>query len=254
MHYIRVKYKQIQLYQASKAKNMNLTTSFFQDFIHLIYPNLCYACLATQPPKGEIICTTCQYELQISQMHLQESNEVVEKFWGRVPIEAGGSMYSFRQASKTQQLIHHLKYKGKKEVGILLGQWYGRVLIQSSHFQKIDCIVPVPLHPKKQRIRGYNQSDQFAIGLSESMQKPWFADGLVRTVHSKSQTQKTREERFKNVANVFQVGKPAMLSGKRILLVDDVLTTGATLESCVRQLLTLRGTTVSLAVIAMSKS
>lgn len=232
---------------------MATLSQWADDFISLLYPRLCYACLKEQPPKGDIICPSCQYDLVISDMHLDRENEVTEKFWGRVNIQAGAAMYPFSKAGKVQQLVHHLKYYGKKEVGIQLGEWYGRVLRESPNFQAIDLIIPVPLHPKKQRLRGYNQSDQFAMGLSTTFQKPWLANGLVRKVHSKSQTKKTRAERFQNVANVFHIEQPQALEGKHLLLVDDVLTTGATLEACAGKLLELEGVRVSLVVIGVAK-
>jgi len=233
---------------------MNLLKRYFQDFIDLIYPKLCLSCLEATPAPDHILCVSCQYELVPTTTHLEQDNEVVEKFWGRIPIAAGAAMYTFTKAGKVQRLIHQLKYKGKQEVGLHLGRTYGRLLMASPLFRRVQVIVPVPLHQKKLKLRGYNQSDSFAEGLSETTQIPWKRNGLKRVIHSKSQTQKTREERFKNVEEVFQVEDVESLKGKHILLVDDVLTTGATLEVCASKLLELPNTKVSIAVIAIAKN
>jgi ComF family protein len=151
-----------------------------------------------------------------------------------------------------QHLLHQLKYRGKKEIGVLLGRQLGRQLSDSALFKELDLIVPVPLHPRKQRLRGYNQSEMFAMGLSQGLRIPCVKDGLRRVVHAGSQTQKSREERAEKIKDYFEVKRPDLLSGKHILLADDVMTTGATLEVCAGCLLKQTGTKVSLATIAMA--
>jgi ComF family protein len=232
---------------------VGLVKSLLEDFLSLFYPRLCLACQQEAIQLGQITCITCEYTLQNIELdlHLEKQNKVTEKFWGRVQIKYGAALYPFTKDGRTQKLIHQLKYKGKKEIGVLLGKRMGRKLKEVAHFRDVDFIIPVPLHPKKLRIRGYNQAALIAEGLSQSMQIPHLSNGLVRSIHSKSQTKKTREERFKNVESVFQIGEPSLLEGKHILLVDDVLTTGATLESCALQLLALPNTTISIAVIGL---
>lgn len=151
-----------------------------------------------------------------------------------------------------QRLMHNLKYNGKKEIGIALGKQFGHQLRRSPLFANVECIVPVPLHPIKLRTRGYNQSEMFARGLSDSMRLPCLPNGLRREVHAESQTKKSREERVTKLQETFRVNLPDAMSGKHILLVDDVLTTGATLEVCAAQLLALPGTQVSMATIAIA--
>lgn len=172
--------------------------------------------------------------------------------WGRAEIQTAAALFLFTKGSRVQHLIHHLKYDGKKEIGVSLGRKFGFQLKRSPLFSQIDLIVPVPLHPRKQKIRGYNQSELFAAGLSESMGIPYLKDGLKRVVHSESQTKKSREERVTKIKEVFAVNKRDLLSEKHILLVDDVMTTGATLEVCATLLLGIPGTKVSLATIAIA--
>jgi ComF family protein len=163
-------------------------------------------------------------------------------------------MFHFVKGGKTQHLLHQLKYQGKQQVGVLLGEWYGRELKKSPWFQSVEAIVPVPLHPRKERQRGFNQSDTFARGLARTMGVPWYKNGLRRKAYTETQTQKGRMERFGNVEAVFEVGEPINLKDKHILLVDDVITTGATLEACTHTLLQLPGVKVSLAAIAIAGS
>ena len=223
------------------------------DFISLFFPNLCLACGKNNPVKKELICISCQYRLPKTQYHLEKENPFTERFWGRLKLETGAALYHFFKGGRAQQLIHQLKYKEKPEVALKLGIYYGQILKEIPHFQEVDLIVPVPLHPRKEHQRGFNQSDQFARGLSESMEKPWLKKALKRISHSPSQTQKTRFERLKNVMSAFELDQSHKLQFKHILLVDDVLTTGATLESCGLKILEVPGTRLSMATIAMAR-
>jgi ComF family protein len=224
----------------------------FEDLLSLFFPHLCLACEYNAPPYGEHICASCKATLPESDFHHRKDNPFTEKFWGRIHLYAGTAMYLFTKESRVQHLIHNLKYKGKQEVGTILGQKLGTVLRQAPIFDGIDVIVPVPLHIRKQRIRGYNQSEVFAAGISETFGKPCIGDAMRRVVHSASQTRQSREARLHNVGEVFEVNKPKTLEGKHILLVDDVLTTGATLETCAGRLLELPDTRVSMATIAIA--
>lgn len=234
--------------------NMNIALRVFDDFLSLFYPRLCLACGKGLPPTKEVVCVSCQYHLPKTKFHLEKENPVTEIFWGRIKIESAAALYHFSKGGKTQQLIHKLKYKGKKEVGIKLGRLYGVQLKEATFFKSVDCIVPVPLHPRKEFKRGYNQSDQFAIGLSQTMEIPWYKNALIRNTESDSQTRKSRIERFKNVGRVFEVYKPKLMINKHVLLVDDVITTGATLEACAEQILEVPGTKVSIVTIAKGSS
>jgi len=219
---------------------------------YTFYPKLCLACNYKAPPIDEWVCLSCKLKLPETNFHLDKENEFVERFWGKVKIESGASLYFFKKGNRTQNIIHSLKYKGRYQIGVILGRIYGRKLKKAAHFEGIDCIVPVPLHWKKLRKRGYNQSLAFAEGLSESMELPVISNGLMRIENSKSQTRKSRIDRLENVETVFQVKKPTSLAGKHLLLVDDVLTTGATLEACAKAILKISNTKVSIATIAMA--
>ncbi len=222
------------------------------DLSYLIYPHLCLACSKNAPPYNEDICTECAATLPLSHFHKEKENPFTEKFWGRIDLHTGAAMYLFTKQSRVAHLIHNFKYNGKKEIGILLGNRYGHALKREPHFQEVDCIVPVPLHWRKERGRGYNQSEMFGNGLSESMDIPCIKDGLERLSFTDSQTKKTRMDRLANMDGVFKVKKPKRLEGKHILLVDDVLTTGATLEVCAAELLKVKGVKVSMVTIAMA--
>lgn len=223
-----------------------------EDFIGLIYPRLCLACGQNLPARQDDFCLTCHHKLPKTDYHLERENRFTERLWGRVPLVAGAAMLIFRKGGLTQQIIHRLKYDGKREVGIRLGEMYGRQLLSSSSFYGLDAIIPVPLHPRKEKIRGYNQSAMFAQGLSNSMAIPCWNDVLKRTAHSASQTKKGVLSRIENVDNIFEVTNPNMLNEKNILLVDDVLTTGATLEACAQALLAKANVKISMATIAIA--
>ncbi len=226
--------------------------SILNDFLSLFFPNLCLACSEETPSPGSIVCVRCKAELPQTNFHLEKENPFTERFWGRISLHSAASLYYFSKGSSTQKLIHNLKYKGRKKVGIELGNTLGYLLKEAPLFRTVDLIIPVPLHPKKERKRGFNQSDLFAQGLSESMKIPWLKNGLKRKSFTETQTQKTRMERFENVLRVFEVEDEKALQGKHILLVDDVITTGATLEACALKILKVPDTRLSLATIAFA--
>lgn len=192
----------------------------------------------------------CIFKLPKTNFHKDKENPIAKIFWGRVSVESAASFYSFGKGGKVQHLIHQLKYKGKKEVGVSVGKLYGQELKASDNFNLIDIIVPVPLHKKKLRKRGYNQSQYFAEGLSQTMNVDTDCKSLFRALASETQTRKSRFNRWKNVESVFQLKDSISLIGKHILLVDDVITTGATLEACAHTLLQIPGVKISIVTIA----
>lgn len=222
------------------------------DFFNLIFPVTCAACGNVLINKERIICLSCNYNLPRTNFHLEPDNPVAVIFWGRVRIEHATAFYFFNKASKFRHLIHELKYKGRKDIGIELGRIFGYEMIKSPGFRLIDLVLPVPLHKKKLRKRGFNQSECIARGISEAMNKPLDTSSVIRIVYSATQTRKTRYDRWLNVEGIFKVTDPTALSGKHILLVDDVVTTGATLEACATEILKAEGTKVSLAALAMA--
>lgn len=182
-----------------------------------------------------------------------KENPFTERFWGRVRLESAAAMCHFVKGGSIQKLIHNLKYEAKQDIGVKMGEEYGRNLKDSLFFKSVEVIVPIPLHPKKERKRGYNQSDLFAKGLASGMKLPWLKDGLHRTKFTETQTAKSRMERFDNVFGAFELGNGPQLMGKHVLLADDVITTGATLEACALKILELPTTKVSLAAIAIAE-
>ncbi len=220
-----------------------------EDFIQLFYPLICPVC-GTQLVHGEkFLCTGCLLHMPLSNYHEYEDNPVAKAFWGRVKVENATAYYLFEKGSKYQKLIHQLKYKGRKNIGLELGKMFGDNL-QETVFQQVDLIIPVPLHYKKLKKRGFNQSELISHGMSEAMKKEVDTKTLVRKVANPTQTRKTRVERWENVEGIFELKDPDRFKGRHILLVDDVLTTGATLEACTDAVLEAPGTKVSIAVLA----
>ncbi|MFN0015797.1 MAG: ComF family protein [Saprospiraceae bacterium] len=185
-------------------------------------------------------------------MHMSRENAFSERFWGRIPIETGTAMYFFNRKSPIQKALHRLKYQNQPDIGVRIGWLMGNLLRQSPMYQQLDGIVPVPLHPQKEHLRGYNQSEKLAEGLTEALNAPVLKGVLVRTSISDSQTRKKRMARFENVNEMFAVRHPDRVKNSHLLLVDDVLTTGATLEACGKQLLDVPNVRLSMATIAIA--
>lgn len=208
----------------------------FSSFIDLIFPRNCSACLAPLQLNEELICTHCRFDLPRTNLHLEKENPLAQKFFGETQLKHTLSYLKFVKGGKVQRLMHELKYKGNQEVGEMLGRWYGAELRESGLGDAFDLIIPVPLHQKRLLIRGYNQSDCFAKGLSESLNIEWRNDVLIRVKETSSQVNKSRLERYENMDKVFMVKNSVILENRSIVVVDDTLTTGATLESCVLSL------------------
>lgn len=225
----------------------------FQDLLALFFPESCFACNGSLTRGENYICTDCNVKLPYTDFHVHgatELNPLQRRFWGKVPVRFAFSYLYFQSKGSVQRLLHQLKYRGAKELGEHLGQRYGSILHGHQYHENFDLIVPVPLHKSKLRKRGYNQSEHFAIGLAAAMEVPVKVDVLVRTINTTTQTHKDRYNRWQNVEQVFKVVKPELLSEKSILLVDDVLTTGATLEACAVALLEAGAAEVSIVTIA----
>ncbi|WP_239022848.1 ComF family protein [Pontibacter mangrovi] len=225
----------------------------FEDLLSLLFPESCYACSGSLARGEKYICTGCSVKLPYTDFHehgATELNPLQRRFWGKVPVRFAFSYLYFMPKGRVQRLLHQLKYKGAKELGEHLGQRYGSLLSDHQYNQQFDLIVPVPLHKNKLRRRGYNQAEHFAIGLSQSMEVPYNGKAILRNTHTSTQTRKSRLDRWQNVEQVFEVARPELVLGKHVLLVDDVLTTGATLEACARALLAAGASEVSIATIA----
>lgn len=223
---------------------------FFDNLLSMFYPRLCVACGNALQQNEELLCLNCLLHLPETNYHEDPNNPLTEIFDGRVKVENVCALMFYKKGDRVQRILHNLKYNGKKEIGAFLGAYYGEKLREKTGFQSIDFILPIPLHPKKQRKRGYNQSEWIAKGLSESMDKPYLTDVLIRTNYTDTQTKKSRFSRWENVKEVFAVQNVEKVRGKHLLICDDVLTTGATLEAAIRQLLTIEGVTVSVVTLA----
>ena len=203
------------------------------DFLRLLFPRLCAACQQSLHQGEQVICLSCAYDLPYTDFHTYADNPVARAFWGRIPVQSAMALLYFQRGNRTQQLLHQLKYQRQPAIGSFLGSKIGERLATSSATNApIDLIIPVPLHPKRQRSRGYNQSEQIARGIASVLQVPVDTSILRRQAHTSSQTRKDRTARVENMAAAFLVKQPALLQHKHILLVDDVITTGATLEAC----------------------
>ncbi len=196
------------------------------------------------------ICINCLITLPKTHFHVDDDNPVARSFWGRAPVKSAAAYYYFKKGTGVQNLLHNLKYKGQKDMGVSLGLAYGAELKQSANFNSVAVIIPVPLHKKKLRQRGYNQSEYFAKGLAQGMGAVLDTASLIKSVHTQSQTKKSRIERVKNVEDVFTVTNTKQLAGKHVLLVDDVITTGATIEACALKLAEVDNITISVVSIA----
>ncbi|MBO4654315.1 MAG: ComF family protein [Bacteroidales bacterium] len=221
-----------------------------KNFISIFYPRSCVACGNALMQNESHFCLPCLMHLPETNYHLMEHSPLDYVFEGRVSVEKVASMLFYKKGNQVQHILHALKYKGNKEVGSFLGELYGRQLLKSPYYQSIDCIIPIPLHPKKMRIRGYNQSEWIAMGLSKSMSIPYFTDILLRSEFTETQTKKSRFNRWENVKNVFVIADDEKIKGKHVLLCDDVLTTGATMEAAISKLKKIEGMRVSVATLA----
>ena len=231
---------------------MSYIYDFWDDFISLLFPRLCYACGNHLLRNENLICTECYVVIPRTNYHIDMDNPVAQLFWGRCMIERAAAFSYYNKGSRIRNLIHNLKYKGIREIGYELGRIYGLSLKSSGFTADIDLIIPVPLHPTKMRIRGFNQSEIISKGISDATGLAVDVKSLSRKTKSATQTKRSRYERWTNVEGIFQVIDPQTIMGRHILLVDDVITTGSTIESCTNELLNVKGVKVSVVALAFA--
>ncbi|KQR72143.1 ComF family protein [Pedobacter sp. Leaf176] len=239
----------MEIHQSSKSQFRR----WVSDLIGLLFPNLCNACGINLFRSEHLICTKCLYDLPFTDYHIHAENRVAKQLWGRTPFHAAMALLYFRKGAKVQNLIHNLKYNNKTDVGILLGNLLGERLKVSPIYQNIDLIIPVPLHHKKIRSRGYNQSAFIASGTSEKLDVIFNDSILTRNKATDTQTKKNRYSRYENMRGVFEVPDPEIIKDKHILLIDDVITTGATLEACAYALMDNGASKISIAALAFAE-
>lgn len=225
---------------------------WIDSFFNILFPRSCVVCNGGLVKGEELICTMCNSRMPRTNYHLQADNEVEQRFWGKVEIERATSYFFYTKGSDYRHILFKLKYHGYKELGEVMGRYMAKELLSSDFLQGVDLIIPVPLHSKKKKVRGYNQSECLALGLSHASGIPMDLSALVRMVDSNTQTRKSVFERWENVKDVFQVSSPESLEGKHILLVDDVLTTGATLLSCATVLAASSNVKISIVTLSVA--
>lgn len=222
-------------------------SDLFYHLTNLFYPRLCAACGESLHRNEETVCAKCRGALPRTDYERHPDNQLAQILYGEIPFHAVTACYFFSKKGKTQHLVHELKYSGNREAGLFLGRQLGESIKDAPQFQGIDIIIPVPLHPKRERKRGFNQAYIIAQGISEVTGFPIGTRYLLRTVYNETQTHKTAEERRNNVKGIFEARHTEELRGKHVLLVDDVMTTGATIASCAHELESIPGITLSIA-------
>ncbi|MFT4204794.1 MAG: ComF family protein [Chitinophagaceae bacterium] len=226
--------------------------NLLEDFEHLFFPRFCPGCAVDTVPYRQTICLNCLMELPETGFFDLAENPVKNILKGRLAVERAASLYYCARVSKLHNMIHQLKYKHNADIGLFLGRLLGRQMLSSGWKNDLDLLVPVPLHPERERQRGYNQTKLIADGIAHLTSIPIVTDALVRTRYTQTQTHKGRSERIANMEDRFRVVKAEKLQGKHVLLIDDLVTTGATLEFCGQEILKVPGTRVSIATVGKS--
>lgn len=229
---------------------MQLLKNLFADTVHLFYPHICTGCGSDLLPETNLLCLKCITNLPRTNFAQHANNPIEKIFWGRLPLVAAHSEFYFAKESLLQHLIHQLKYKGNQQIGMYLGGLMGTSLLNSNRFNKLDYLVPLPLYPDRERKRGYNQAMVICNGMSAVMNVPVLSASISRKKFTETQTKKHRTERWENVEGSFVINDPEKLEGKNLLLVDDVITTGATLEACGSMLTNMNGVRLSVATLS----
>ena len=231
---------------------MKATLFWISDLFALFFPRTCYGCERALAGEEEHLCVHCWFHLPRTNFHDDPGNAVAVTFWGRIDVVSATAFVYYSKDGTVRKLLHQLKYKGKDCLGVWLGREFGRELVNYVSLKGIDLIVPVPLHPDKKKKRGYNQSEKIAEGMCMELHLEMCTDLLFRKSNTKTQTKKTRYDRWENVEDIFGVSGGSRFEGRHILMVDDVITTGATLEACGTLLKKINGVRVSLAAIAFT--
>lgn len=229
---------------------MSYLKKILSDTIHLFYPSICQGCGSDNIIQDQLLCLNCINILPRTNYASLPGNALEKIFAGRLSIISAHSEFYFTKGKLVQHLIHQLKYKNNKDLGFYLGEMMGRTLLKSGRFSDLDYLVPLPLFPEKEFKRGYNQAEIICNGMSETMNIPVLKNIVCRQHATETQTRKHRTERWENVAESFVVKHPEKIQGKKVLLVDDVVTTGATLEACGHVILQANASALSIATLA----
>jgi ComF family protein len=226
---------------------------FLKDIYNIFYPEVCLCCQNHLTTNENVICINCRHDLPLTNFSNEDNNLVEKSFFGRIPIVNATALFYFFKKGNVQTLIHALKYKKQQQVGTLIGNWLGDELIESNNYNSVDCIIPVPLHKKKLKSRGYNQVTTFGQSLASKLNIPFEENILTKISSTKTQTKKIRFDRWKNVQELFFVENNLTLENKHILLIDDIITTGATLEACYAAFKNTKNLKISIVCMAYTK-
>ena len=224
----------------------------FHDFVDFIFPRPCNGCETSLNRNEKVLCTRCLHDLPLTNYHLEKGNAVEAIFYGRIPVENATSLLLFEKKALVQKLIHNLKYKGQQEIGSFLGAWMGHELKERENYRNISVVIPVPLHKMKLKKRGFNQVEAFGKEIANELEVPYKDHILLKKSASQTQTVKKRFARWGTIGETFVVEHPGEIENQHILLVDDLVTTGATLEACAEKLLQVKGVKISIATMAVT--
>ena len=224
-----------------------------RSLFNLFYPKTCKACDTVLDYGEDIICTSCRHKLPVTGFHYVTEKPIQKLLYGRADIELGTALFYFDKKTLVQNLIHNLKYRGDKSISTFLGKWLGKELAELESYRQIDCVVPVPLHPKRKRKRGYNQVSGFGKAIAKAINADYVDDALLRTKSTRTQVFMGRATRSKDVLNSFDIKAVTNLQDKHILLVDDLITTGGTIEGCYLALKKIKNVKISVAVMAIAQ-
>ena len=226
----------------------------FESIINLFFPKVCSGCSSFLVANENVICTVCRHDIPLTNHHLNPENDAFKKFYGRIPVIHTSALFYFHKKGIVQELIHNLKYKGHEEIGTILGEWYAEDLKNIQLLKTVDEIIPVPLHRRKLKERGYNQVTAFGKALSSNLNLAYNDSLLIRNVYSKTQSKKNLLGRTEGIETIFDVLFTEKDHDKHFLLIDDVITTGSTLEACSHALLKIPGAKISVICMAMAQS
>lgn len=226
--------------------------NMFNSVVNLFFPKVCYACHNYLADNEETICLICRHNLPVTNFHFNNDESVKKVLYGRAKIENSTALFRFEKDGLVQELLHGLKYKGYESIGATLGNWLGSELNEVEAYTDVDIVIPVPLHKKKLKSRGYNQVGKFARQIAKQLGKDYDDSILIKITNTKSQVIKNRFSRASDSNAIFSIKHPEKINGKHILLVDDVITTGATMEACIKELIKAPNIKISIATIAIA--